>query len=288
MEETVSVTRYSVIRFVPDPVRGEFVNLGIIAVRDDGHAIAVRTTSNWKRVNRFAPEAAKLARRVVGDLKAALEPRNFELGATMITGEDLQRMSIEYRNLVQLTEPMLSLADVEQTADEEYARFVEAGLKVEDHVRAQPRTDLYNHAKFVLEESIKARFQVAKLDENIVRRREPVMGQFAEHNFGLALRNGRLYAAAQAISFAVDLGDAKRDMNAVAWDVSDVKKAAPSLELAVLLGKPHSDTTKARELYEEAAVLFGKLQADVISEGQIDEWANKTVSRIPKSAVIRN
>ena len=40
---------YSVIRFVPDPVRGEFVNVGVLAGSDESSEWELRTVENLKR-----------------------------------------------------------------------------------------------------------------------------------------------------------------------------------------------------------------------------------------------
>src|SRR5918994_1994334 len=40
---------YSVIRFVPDPIRGEFVNVGILAGSDESSEWELRTVENLRR-----------------------------------------------------------------------------------------------------------------------------------------------------------------------------------------------------------------------------------------------
>ncbi len=39
----------SVVRFVPDPARGEFVNVGAIAGSDETEEWEVRAVANWRR-----------------------------------------------------------------------------------------------------------------------------------------------------------------------------------------------------------------------------------------------
>ena len=50
---------FFMVRYVPDPVRAEFINIGIIMheVGSDGDAAIVRITRNWNRVLCFDPDA---------------------------------------------------------------------------------------------------------------------------------------------------------------------------------------------------------------------------------------
>jgi DUF3037 family protein len=46
---------FSVIRYVPDPVKEEFVNIGLIFIDND--SVTVRFTTNWDRVRNFDKSA---------------------------------------------------------------------------------------------------------------------------------------------------------------------------------------------------------------------------------------
>jgi len=150
------------------------------------------------------------------------------------------------------------------------------------HARTQPKRELYSRARSSLESRLMERFNSPAVAEELIRAREQVAGQHASHNFGIALRNGQLYAAATAISFAVDRSDVQRDMGSAAWDITDVVAANSVPQLAVLLGEP-ADNRHAKELYMEARRLFGELDAEVVEEPGLDAWAAKVVDRLPRS-----
>ena len=46
------LTSYSVIQFIPDPISGESINIGIVAWDDDG--IKTSMIKDWRRVSSFA------------------------------------------------------------------------------------------------------------------------------------------------------------------------------------------------------------------------------------------
>src|SRR6266849_536474 len=47
---------YSVIRYVPDPRREEFVNVGLIVAAEDNSFADCRFTPDWRRARRFGVE----------------------------------------------------------------------------------------------------------------------------------------------------------------------------------------------------------------------------------------
>ena len=48
---------FFVLRYVPDAVKGEFVNIGLLMREPDGEFSAVRITEDWSRVRCIDPEA---------------------------------------------------------------------------------------------------------------------------------------------------------------------------------------------------------------------------------------
>lgn len=193
--------------------------------------------------------------------------------------DELVRMSADFRNCVQVSSPKASLLDVEAVMEEEFARFV--GGEAVLQARTQPKRELYSRARAALEARLTERFVVPTVAQGLLKRQEPIRGKHATHNFGIALRNGRLYTAATAISFAVDKSDVQRDMGAVAWDITDVVAASTVPELAVLLGEP-TDNRRAKDMYVEARRLFGELDAEVVEEANLDAWATKVVEALPE------
>jgi hypothetical protein len=119
---------YSVVRFVPDPARGEFVNVGAIAGSEDSSEWLWRQVENPVRAravdDRKALEAvwAFLDRvgREMDDYERAHESL-FE-PPVELSEEWLQRLYAEHRNVVQLSPPAPMVAS---TADEALDRVLD-------------------------------------------------------------------------------------------------------------------------------------------------------------------
>src|SRR5664279_1280824 len=85
---------FSTVRFVPDPARGEFINLGAIAGDDESQDWALRQISNLKRANAI-DSAGRLpaALDFIGRLEERLPVEDEEATAGEITVEQLTRLS---------------------------------------------------------------------------------------------------------------------------------------------------------------------------------------------------
>lgn len=111
---------YWVVRYLPDPIRGEFVNIGVIAGRDDDWSM--RRVSNLRRASRIGGSATvtdPFLRRV----EVAIQDRLDEVESLMPLrhGERFGRGHIEdlrqrMNNIVQLSEPRPVLASSSEEA----------------------------------------------------------------------------------------------------------------------------------------------------------------------------
>ena len=99
---------FQLVRYVPDPVRNEFVHIGVL-LRDEGGQLNLKFTKDWRRVRCLDPDAdtallenmeAELRRRLQEDLARPEAERKF----TRILDESLSLN-------VQITEPKAYLAE---------------------------------------------------------------------------------------------------------------------------------------------------------------------------------
>jgi Protein of unknown function (DUF3037) len=112
---------FSLIRYVPDPVKNEFVNIGVLLRSEDARA-AVRFTRDWTRVRCVDPDAdttmlealeAEIGRRLAADARAGVASLEDALS-----------------NAVQLTEAKACLAESFATElDSLMALYVLAGKR---------------------------------------------------------------------------------------------------------------------------------------------------------------
>jgi hypothetical protein len=112
---------FFLLRYVPDAVKDEFVNVGVVLFESDGSWADVRFTRDWKRVRCLDPEA---------DVEM-LEGLEREIKERMLEGAGsqqwlLQRMQDTFSNAIRLTPTKAVLADSPQ---EEIGRLAEMYLE---------------------------------------------------------------------------------------------------------------------------------------------------------------
>jgi Protein of unknown function (DUF3037) len=111
---------FQLVRYVPDPVRNEYVHIGVL-LRDEGGRLDVKFTKDWRRVRCLDPDAdtallegmeGELRRRLQEDMARPEEERKF----TRILDESLSLG-------VQITEPKAYLAESLPTGMEELMKM---------------------------------------------------------------------------------------------------------------------------------------------------------------------
>jgi len=112
---------FFLLRYAPDAVKDEFVNVGVVLVESGGHWADVRFTRDWKRVRCLDPDA---------DVEM-LEGLEREIRERLVEGGDsrewlLKRMEDTFSNTIRLTAAKAVLADSPQ---EELGRLAEMYLE---------------------------------------------------------------------------------------------------------------------------------------------------------------
>ena len=112
---------FFLLRYAPDAVKDEFVNVGVVLVESGGHWADVRFTRDWKRVRCLDPDA---------DVEM-LEGLEREIRERLVEGGDsrewlLKRMEDTFSNTIRLTASKAVLADSPQ---EELGRLAEMYLE---------------------------------------------------------------------------------------------------------------------------------------------------------------
>jgi hypothetical protein len=113
---------YYLIRYMPDPVRGEFLNIGLVFIdpQPDRPRALVRFTSNWDRVRTFDPKAdLELLKALEDDIRTSLGGTTESLEAVLANIQSTRA------NAVQASGPNVCLAD---SPEEELERLVAVNL----------------------------------------------------------------------------------------------------------------------------------------------------------------
>lgn len=223
---------YSVIRFVPDPVRGEFINVGAIAGSDQSSEWSVRQVENPTRARRLDERGSlpavwsfidQLGRRVDAHEEAIETPR-LEGEDRLLSEDWLQDLHQRHTNVVQLSTPMPIIA--------------ESASEALDIVFEQLIVDPERHAggentKHPALAAVRRAYQEAGLEKNRDLHERPLMVA-GEHRgrIDFAVTNGRVVQLTQTWSFRVVDQDALADsVRAWGWTVNSLIEHGGSVEV---------------------------------------------------------
>lgn len=254
---------YSLIRFVPDPAKGEFVNIGAIAGSDEANDWAVRHVENFRRATALdigrSLRAAKAFTAELDERVAATE--QFAVDDTSpMSAEALTRFSGELGNIVQLTPP----APVAAQSAEAALDLVFSELVV-DLARTEFRFARKNQAQASVRSAYR---ELGLLAGSVSERAEVRSGPFRS-NFDFAVHNGRALQLVQCWSFELPgQADLSEEVRAWAWLVHEIRKDGGSLlfadqelevsrelDIAAVFIPPRPDQADA-SAFEEAQAIF--------------------------------
>src|ERR1700712_1684377 len=117
--------KYSVIQFVPDPIAGERINIGVIAF--DKYRVVVRFLKQWERVKRFANDDVQFLQDFADNCISAVSP-NLLLPTSerfpRLDESKIIEMAHGWKNSIQLTEPRGSTKVADDLLSEIASRFL--------------------------------------------------------------------------------------------------------------------------------------------------------------------
>jgi len=210
--------RFSLLRFVPDPARGEFINIGAIAGDDSGVDWSLRLVSNLARANRLDDKGtlgAALA------FAATIEARIEALDQLPGFGEPislqwLETTSAEMQNIVQLSEPTPVVA----TSAEDALDLVFEELIVDPAAR---RFRFFKKYRAVSQ--LRAAYTEVEIPDEAVDKSVRVTTSRYSDSFDFGIHNGRLVQLAKCWSFQLPGQDAlAEEVKAWAWVVEHLKE----------------------------------------------------------------
>jgi hypothetical protein len=221
-------SHYSVVRYVPDPIADERINVGVIVLGDDG--ARVRFLNRWERVREFAEGDVKFLKAFARDV----QDRQMVLGDVQEawTVEQLRKYAGEWRNTIQITEPRASLKSPADLMDEISRRFLVDVAAAAPAYRT--RTDAVTLAAQVVRAALRERLGNLQARE-LLKTRYVLAGARASHHFDVVAANGHPQFAAQALSLEVpESRHVERAINASGWSLQDVKHRQHDFPMAIL------------------------------------------------------
>lgn len=264
---------YWVIRYVPDPIRGERVNLGVIAGAADDWAL--RRVSTLHRASRLGGSAAS-TNDFLESIEASIET-NLDVVETLIHQTERTAMSravledlrVRMRNIVQLSSPKSVLAD---TADD--AADLAFELMVVD-----PEREVSHRSRTMVVRRLKAAFELEpSVVRHLSRYRETRVGE-QRASIDVAVADDVARQLTQAWSFDVkDMLRVETQIHAWNYMMNLVRSEGGELR-----GKGMPPTSRAVAIPEDVAinVLYraptsddGRRQLESASEG----WSKLGIS----------
>jgi len=220
---------YSIVRFVPDPARGEFINVGAIVGSDDALEWGVRQVENLVRARHIDDH------RSIGAVTGFLDDVGHQIDKFWNAQEDdgdypaisetwLHELSNRMRNVVQLSDPCpITAEDLDDALDLVFSELIV------DPTQGRLPYERRTTAKRALRR--------AYMSRNL-QRNETFFEKVTVHAAGLretmdfAVANGRVVQLAQAWSFQVpDQADLTKRIRAWAWTMNKLASYGGELSL---------------------------------------------------------
>jgi hypothetical protein len=269
---------FSVVRYVPDPVTDERLNIGVIAFGEG--KILSRFIEGWGKVKIFGGEDIGFLREFADEIERK-QLNLFSAGGCW-DERTLEGIAAHWKNSIQLSEPKASLQSPEELLAEIASRYVREPVR-----RQRERKDKREAVRLGLQAVTESFFRRhgQALPSELIKRHHPIEGARDRHSLDLVVGNGHLFFAAEALSFQGQYSDEiRKEVDAALWVIEDIRKANKNLPLAVLALPPSGKMP----LFSKARKIFKKeFKADFITDNEVVSWGNKMAKAIkPRARIV--
>lgn len=278
-------TYYTVVRYVPDPVADERINIGVM-VWGDGR-IRSRFLSNWQRVRNFGIPDVSFVRdfaRRMADAESDQLALPHGMGAPRFDESALERAIETWAGAIQFSTKRASLRDPETVLKDVSERFLRLSANAPGRLRGRPS------AAGLAQRTVEAALQERVGDRDarhLIRKNYSLAGKLEDHKVDVGVVNGAPHLAAQGLSFETqDLADMRYHYTETVYAVTDLKGRLPDLSFGVVLYPPPTGAASATvALYENAVRVLPNAGAALVNEGEAAEWARDAIGKIPEAAL---
>jgi hypothetical protein len=248
---------YSVVQYVPDVVRDERINIGVVAFSEG--RVASQFLKNWQRVRKFG-----------GD-DVSLKDSAHELGHMSVP--QIAHAIETWAHSIQLTPASPSLLSVEELLIDATRRYL---VDVEVTERANRKhTQVAANAVGALKTAVQQRINPPAA--NFIKRKIPIQGTLDLHEL-FGAQNGDPVFGATAISFQSNKPELlKRAIDAVSWKLDDIRTADTGIPLSVVAALPRDGN---HELFNRASAIYRELGAEVVEESNLAPWADRMAAKV--------
>ncbi len=283
---------YALVRCVPDPRTGEFINIGAIAGDEESGDWAVRQVSSERRVIKLAGAGAiEAVHGFLARTQESIEMQDLLLdddrGSAYLTEEWLANLHRDHRNTVQLAAPTPVLAEsAEDALDLVFERMIIDPV-------SQSRGYVTKHAVLA---DLREMYRSVDLAPRAIRpRAEVFVGANVRSAVDFAIANGVAVQLTQAWSFqragvdevstqvkawAYALGRVRDGEEARVVAGTAVSTIHPDVDLQVVVARPK--TPDQEKAFDEASQVFDDLHATVHDFGESQAVAERAAELMAK------
>lgn len=271
---------YSLLQYVPDPVRNERINVGVLLVGEDENEPffngRILNKPAWGRLRRLgydhdfeflADLQRDMAARVIGpDELPKVNPDAWTIDQLLEISRSWAGtiQATAPRPVVHTSKPMALLADL-------YGRYVADPAPTKK--RARDRRYVNNRIRTGLK-SVVSELQPSLNLASYLFSRPKVNGRLDAHQFDFMIKNGKPLELMKSLSLEVDPAKARTEIDAIAWSISDVRSVSSDLPIAVV------SIGGEKRLRDSAAHIYGELGAEFVREPEIDAWLAGSAQRL--------
>jgi hypothetical protein len=257
-----------VLQYVPDAVRDERINVGILVAGHEERFFRGRLLSKneWGRLRRLGYDTDF---RFLSDLQrefaaAALDDAQLPDTVDAVwTPDRMRQASTEWGGTIQVTAPRPVTHDRPAVlVTELYARFV--ADPATPRRRARDRRWINKRIRTGIRHEVQMRRPTVDLGEYL-KPQAKVQGAIEEHAFDFMLMNGHPIELMKSLSLESVQDRARTEVDAIAWAIADLAKAkfeTPVTVIAIGEGK----------LLDIAEHTYNELGATLVREPGIDAW----------------
>ena len=280
---------YSLLQFVPDPARGEFVNLGILVGDDEAQDWELRLIQNFRRANAIDDKGALgialgFAATLENHIAVAVEQLPGMANVTPISLEWVAQLSDEMQNVVQLSPPTPVVAESAETALD-----MLFGELVVDPASQQFRFPTKKRAQA----STRQAYRDHAIPRTAVTEKAPISAGPYDGIFDFAVANGRVVQLVQCWSFQLpNQIELAEQVKAWAWVVHELRQqdgllrlderelVVPRDEIEIATVYIPPEEGQNAPAFDEALAAFEEIQVTQLLPDQADVLGEHAAERL--------
>jgi len=282
---------YSVLRFVPDSTRGEFVNIGAIVGSDELEEWELRTVENLRRArrideNHILHKVFSIINDIGGEFDQFLEASEESIPSPVRIDEKwLQQFYEDSLNVIQLSKPAPLLADDISLAMQ----------RVFDEFIVDPA---YKKMRVITKQaafsSIKSAYSKNNISGSNLIERAALITKRQSGQLDFVVANSRALQLTQAWSFQIQgHDDLYEQIKSWAWTIHDLRlsggsvksndseiKISPEVKIDIVYVPPENG--EESNVFKEAKYAFQELNAEMIEYENVSIVAERAARLLKK------